>query len=173
MNNIIDSIKSAFLKLEENDGVLFDCPEEVAANYDQRKLHEVCINHKLAIYLEEFLFQELNPELQPLFTDIEFNREGINFKELEYNGQERRVRPDIIIHNRKSGDEKRNILVVECKKDPANEDDITTDIQKIASFLTDPKYNYDFGLQVLYSKDGVTGSFFFKDGTNVKSQKIL
>jgi len=172
MEKIIEAITLAFQKLKENDGVLFDCPEEVAASYDQRKLHEVCINHKLAIYLEEFLFQELNPELQPLLTDIEFNREGINFKELEYNGQEKRVRPDIIIHNRKSGDDKINILVVECKKEPAKEDDKATDRQKISAFLTDPKYNYDFGLQVLYSKNCLTGSFFFKNGTEVKSQII-
>ena len=172
MDNIINAIQSAFSLLKQNDGLLFQCPQEIAADYDQRKLHEVCINHKLAIYLEKFLFPEFNPALHPLFTDIEFNREGINFKELEYDGQEKRVRPDIIIHNRKTGEDKKNILIVECKKDTANPVDFKTDTLKIEAFLVDPKYSYDFGLQVLYSKHGVTGTFYFKENGGITSVSI-
>ncbi len=172
MEKIIKAIQAAFTKLKHSDGSLFQCPQEVAAAYNQRKLHEVCINHKLAIYLEEFLYPELNPALQPLFTDIEFNREGINFKKLDYDGQEKIVRPDIVIHNRKSGNEKENILIVECKKNPANQDEIETDNLKIRAFLTDDKYSYDFGLQVIYSENEVTGTLFYIENDEVTQVNI-
>jgi hypothetical protein len=172
MEDIIEAIKSALKKLKNNDGMLFECPIENSNNYDPRKLHEVCINHKLANYLEEYIFPIYYQHPKLLFTDIEFNREGLNIKELDYKGQEDRVRPDIIIHNRKTGDDKINILIVECKKEPVNNTDIETDIRKIKAFLTDSKYNYCFGLHVLYSKNKINGTFYFKEDGQVKTQKL-
>lgn len=160
MENIINAIRAAFSELKRNDGQLFQCQLEDERDYVHRKLHEVCINHKLANYLEKFLFPILNYSDEPIFTDIEFNKEGISSKKLHYDGGEKGVRPDIVIHNRKSGVEKRNILVVECKKHPANAYDLSTDKSKIKAFLTDEKYKYEFGLQVLYSASSVTGTFF-------------
>jgi hypothetical protein len=99
-------------RLARNDGVLFEMPIEKHAPYSARKLHEVCINHKLA----EHLATEILPLLgdsQEIFVDIEFNREGINFKDVTIDGRIERVRPDIIIHNRKSDGQKFNFLVAE------------------------------------------------------------
>jgi len=59
-----------------------------------------------------------------LFVDIEFNREGGDFKNVEIKGKDKTVRPDIIIHNRETGDKKKNLLVVECKKIGASDSDI-------------------------------------------------
>ncbi len=168
MDNIINAIQKALGKLKEEDGVLFQCPQEVEAGYDQRKLHEVCINHKLAIHLEHFLFQVMPNVDNHLFTDIEFNREGINLKNMNYNGQDKLVRPDIIIHNRKSGEAKENILVVECKKEPVSKHDLNYDTFKIEAFLKDPKYKYKYGLQVLYSEAGVSGTFFYLNNEELK-----
>lgn len=158
-NQIIKAIRKAFKKLEDQDGELFDLSIE-ETQYDARKLHEVCINHKLAIYLEEYLFPKIQ-DAKELYTDIEFNREGINFKRLHYEGQEAVVRPDIIIHNRRTGKQKRNFLVVECKKETASNNDKEEDVERIKTFMKVDKYQYTFGLQVIYGSHGVKGTLFF------------
>ena len=101
---LIKLIRKAFTELKSKEGYLFDCSIEENVEYDARKLHEVCLNHKLANYLEKLILPILQEENEKFFVDIEFNREGLNNKF---------VRPDIIIHNRKSGDEKHNFLVME------------------------------------------------------------
>lgn len=172
MQLLKEAIEEAFEKLNEKDGSLFEIPIDADADYEARKLHEVCVNHKLANYLEKYLFEKLDLNEETFFVDIEFNREGTNYKELEYNNEKGRVRPDIIVHNRKSGDEKINILVVECKKSPAKIKDIQDDREKINAFLTNQKYQYDYGLQAIYSKDGVSGKFFYKENDQLLSIKI-
>ncbi len=172
IDRVEKAIRHAFIKLIERDGALFKCAIEEHAGYDSRKLHEVCINHKLAIYLEEYLSPALTNGGELFFADIEFNREGADFKNLQYDGQERRVRPDIIIHNRKTGYQKRNFLVVECKKDTATDEERAEDVRKIRAFLTDPRYEYMFGLQAIYSSDGVSGCLFFKANGQVSSREI-
>lgn len=162
MQHIINSIAAAFAKLKQKDGCLFEIPIEANSEYKLRKLHEVCINHKLANYLEEFFFEAAGLNSDHFFVDIEFNREGTNYKELEYNDESGRVRPDIIIHNRKSGDDKKNILVVECKKAPVGDQDLNKDISKLKAFLVNEKYLYDFGLQVTYSSTNVSGQLYYK-----------
>jgi len=173
IDKVEDAIRRAFLKLIEKDGSLFECPIEEHAEYDSRKLHEVCINHKLAQYLEEFIFPIINQNQEKYFTDIEFNREGIDFKNITIEGQQERVRPDIIIHNRKSGNEKLNFLIVECKKYTTSEEDKQYDRVKIKAFLTDPNYKYNYGLQVIYSQNGVTGTLFYFDGAEISSRQII
>jgi hypothetical protein len=105
----------ALRQLVEEDGALFDCPIEEHAFYDARKLHEVCVNHRLANHLAAALLPALRSD-ERLFVDIEFNREGVDFKHIRINSEDRTVRPDIIIHNRKTGSQKRNVLAVECKQ---------------------------------------------------------
>ena len=172
IDRVENAIREAFKKLKECDGNLFECPIEEGAEYDSRKLHEVCINHKLAIYLEEYLLPEIVNGNEIFYTDIEFNREGIDFKNLQYDGQDHRVRPDIIIHNRKSGARKRNFLVVECKKDFASDDKKEADVRKILAFLTDQRYEYKFGLQTIYSKQAITAKLFFVENDQIKYRAI-
>ena len=170
MNDLKNDILHCFDQLINRDGNLFECPLEIDAPYDERKLHEVCINHRLATHFENAIVPKLKPE--KYYVDIEFNREGINFKQLQYNGQENRVRPDIIIHNRRSGDKKKNFLVVECKKEDAPESDKIKDLAKLEAFITDQKYQYKFGLQVIYSRHQVRGTLVYEDKGDIVKEDL-
>jgi hypothetical protein len=152
-DQVREGVLRSFRRLVDEDGDLFDCPIEEHSSYDARKLHEVCVNHRLANHLEKEIIQvfKLN---EAIFVDIEFNREGVNFKNTKINGEDKPVRPDIIIHNRKTGHEKVNFLVVECKKKGASEDNIGKDRQKILALMRDERYEYSFGLQVIYGREG-------------------
>lgn len=160
----------SFIRLVTEDGYLFDCPIEGDSSYDARKLHEVCINHRLANLLEE----EVAPvfRLEGIFVDIEFNREGVGPKEVSNNGKNRRVRPDIIIHNRKTGPEKQNFLVVECKKQGAPQEDLEEDGRKICDLMKNERYEYWFGLLVVYGRDWVRGTLFFKSGKSIMQEAV-
>ncbi|MHA1341919.1 MAG: hypothetical protein ACTSRZ_18870 [Promethearchaeota archaeon] len=63
---VIREIKNAFLLLLNNDDELIGYPisdSENLESFNNRELHEVCINHKLAIYLENTLlkfFKKMN-----------------------------------------------------------------------------------------------------------------
>ena len=85
------------------------------------------------------------------------------------NGEDHTVRPDIIIHNRKTGSQKRNVLAVECKKQGAHARDIEDDQKKIHAFMEGTRYEYWFGLQVVYGQDGVCGELFFKSDNRIQS----
>ena len=166
-----DSVLRSFRRLMEEDGDLFDCPIEEHSPNDARKLHEVCVNHRLANHLEKEIIQVLRFE-ETIFVDIEFNREGVDFKKVRIKGEDKIVRPDIILHNRKKGTEKLNFLVVECKKQGAPREEIEKDSQKIRALMEDNRYKYLFGLQVVYGRDGMRGTFFFKNGSRIMSEAV-
>ena len=166
-----DGVLRSFRRLVNEDGHLFDCPIEEHSSYDARKLHEVCVNHRLANHLEEEIVPVLRLD-ETIFVDIEFNREGVDFKNVGINDEDKRVRPDIIIHNRKTGPEKLNFLVVECKKRGTPSKYIEEDRQKIRVLMEDERYEYSFGLQVVYGKDGMQGTLFFKSGTSIMSEAV-
>ena len=170
-DQVRDGLLRSFRRLVEEDGHLFDCPIEEHSSYDARKLHEVCVNHRLANHLEEEIIPVLRIE-DPLFVDIEFNREGVDLKNVRINGKDKTVRPDIIIHNRKTGAEKLNFLVVECKKRDASKKDIEEDREKIRALMENERYEYSFGLQVVYRRDGVQGTLFFKSGGRIMSETV-
>jgi hypothetical protein len=172
IEKVCAAIQKAFSRLKEEDGSLFECPIEVEAPYDSRKLHEVCINHRLANHFEDFILPLLSGDGEKYFVDIEFNREGINYKDAQVEGKEERVRPDIIIHNRKSGDGKRNFLVVECKKDDASDKEKTDDTKKIIALLTDERYFYKLGLQVIYGRTKIEGTLFYLDNGSIRALEI-
>jgi len=166
------AIRKAFSMLKEKDGCLFDCPIEQELGYDARKLHEVCINHKLANYLEEFVIPVLREYNEEFFVDIEFNREGGNKKELKNDGRVRLVRPDIIIHNRKAGSQKNNFLVVECKKSDTRREELKADIKKLEAFIRNGKYSYEFGLQVKYGEGKIEGLLLYSTQEGIKHKAI-
>ncbi len=169
---VIDAIESACLKLQNKDGSLFNCPIEEGFNYDARKLHEVCINHKLANYLEEFILPILEYKNIKYFVDIEFNREGVNKKEIKINGIEKVVRPDIIVHNRKTRDEKDNFLVAECKKSNVDKDEKGDDVKKLKAFIEDDRYKYQYGLQIIYGNDKIKATLFYCDQGEIREEEI-
>jgi hypothetical protein len=168
---IKSAINRSLNRLAKNDGMLFDAPIERYAGYDARKLHEVCINHKLAEYLKEEI-APLNETDESLFVDIEFNREGVDFKDVKIGEHIERVRPDIIVHNRHSGPQRFNLLIAECKKSGCRRYEIAHDRQKIIGLMSDSRYTYKFGLQVIYSSVRITASFFFKEGGNINILKL-
>lgn len=171
-NTMVKGIKAAFDDLKVQDGYLFDCPIEETAEHDARKLHEVCINHRLSNHLESHLQEVVENANDPVFFDIEFNREGGSHKELNVNDHIQVVRPDIIVHNRKSGGDKRNIMVVECKKEGAGQQSLNEDKQKIIAFMNSETYLYEFGLQVIYGTQNISGTFFYRNQNEIIEEQI-
>ena len=165
------AISEAFSLLKSEDGELFDCPA-AKHEYNSRKLHEVAINHKLASHLETKILLILNGDGKEYSVDIEFNREGVNDKMLKVDAKEELVRPDIIIHNRKTGEGKNNFLVVECKKAGGAKSKIKDDENKLWAFLRDERYQYEFALQVIYEKGQIRGTLFFKNGQGISEENI-
>ena len=122
------------------------------------------------MHFENVIVSKLKPE--KYYVDIEFNREGINFKKRGYEGQGDTVRPDIIIHNRHSWEKKKNFLVVECKKEDALKQDKKKDFAKLEAFITNQKYQYKFGLQVIYGKKKIRGILIYKDKEDIIKENI-
>ena len=165
-----NAIRRAFDGLNREDGTLFDCPF-VENSPNARKLHEVCVNHRLANHLQDEVRSLLGWEME-MFVDIEFNKEGSNKKTVEFDGDIKLVRPDIIIHNRKTGSEKWNFLVVECKKEGTTRAAINKDRKRILALMENEKYNYAFGLQVIYGRKGINGTLFFKEDNGMSQEEV-
>ena len=170
-NELIQSILRSFKRLDEVDGCLFEMRLTSDVEDQARKLHEVCINHRLALYFETFVLPHISTN-EPMFIDLEFNKRGNNSKDIEIDGDVFTVRPDIIIHNRKDDLQKYNLLIVECKKLPCSTQLKKRDGRKIEAFLKNEKYQYKFGLQVFYSPEGTWGYFFEMIGSNMSFEKI-
>lgn len=164
MDKVKMIVEKAFRELKDNDGSLFDCPPTCLDDefYRGRKLHEVCINHKLAIYLKENILEIIGRT--DLFVDIEFNKVGVNKK---------LFRPDIIIHNRKSDNDKVNFLVAECKKEGATTKDIEIDRNRIYEFMSNTTYEYTYGLLVIYGKEEIKGNLFHKKENEIKEETMV
>ena len=113
-------VAQAVVKLFQNDAYLLEI-----------KVHEIAINHRIAIYLERY-FQLLDPETKRniLSVDLEYNRvvpsnplaeKGMHtvltFEYCDPDDRiiylEKDVRPDIIVHERGNGHH--NILWIETK----------------------------------------------------------
>jgi len=169
---VIGALCQSLDRLLQEDGSLFECPIEEDPHYDARKLHEVCINHRLANHLEQAILPLFGIE-HKMFVDIEFNREGMNFKDIIIDGKKELVRPDIIVHNRRSGNDKQNFLVVECKKKGTSEKDVAWDKKKIRAMMKDERYLYSYGFQVVYDKEQIEGTLFFKFNDDIGSERIV
>ena len=134
----------------------------------ERKLHEVCINHRLAVYLE-LIIQSM--DLNNYYVDIEYNRYYKNEKSVEMlNGVSKVCRPDIIIHKRMNKSDNQHLLVVEAKKDVESE----ADIDKIKAFMNDKRYMYQYGARIIYKKfKNCIIDFFYIEGETIKNERIL
>lgn len=170
IQNIRNLLSEAFRLLCLNDTDLVDLGDSEVIEYDldvrryERKLHEVCINHRFAHYIQGLL-----PDYYPndYKVDIEYNRYYKNKKYVDIAGERRVVRPDIIIHTRAVRPEyAQHLLVIEAKKD----EDSPEDIEVVKSFIKDPHYQYIFGLTVRYNDfNPVQATLFYKD----KNETIL
>jgi hypothetical protein len=111
---------------------------------------------------ERAVVAKLAAYLTPLFrgfdVDVEYNRHGLDSKDLELpagcrGGGRRRVYPDIIVHRR--GNDRANLLVVEVKKE-TNREPRTCDRAKIAAMKRE--FGYRWGVLIeLPARKGATG----------------
>ncbi|WP_426711179.1 hypothetical protein [Cetobacterium sp. SF1] len=125
----------------------------------KREVHEECINHRFAIYLEnEFKYIIKNRNLS---VDVEYNKNGKSPK--IYGSEDKKFRPDIIIHERNSN--RNNYIVIEAKKSKLSK----SDKEKLINCKNKP-YNYDIALGLEYGvrKNYFTLYFYDKDGNYEK-----
>lgn len=168
-----NAIKESLIDLIDQDGELFTLKINENDEKNGRKLHEVCINGRLSMHLFNCIRPLLGERNQDYFADIEFNRNGEREKSVIIDGEKQVVRPDIIIHNRKCGDEKSNFLIVECKKGGCSRKDYNDDVTKITGLMSSEEYEYEFGLMVLYNENAtITANFFWHTEDGIGSKKL-
>jgi hypothetical protein len=169
---ISDSLK----QLIEYDSDIFnmdleiEMAQEVSENAKRlnRKLHETCISHRLAHYLENEL---VDTDYKDYCVDIEYNRFYGNLKILNTVQGQLSVRPDIIIHSRVDNTfDPQHLLVIETKKEAIS----NRDINKIMGFISDDNYNYVFGLTVSYCSDEtqIIANLYYFNGTEIVNENI-
>ena len=171
-NKLCEAIVLSFNDLIDKDGELFGFKINEESEKNGRKLHEVCINHKLAIYLSNHTFPLLQERGLQYFADIEFNRNGEKEKAVIIDHSKQVVRPDIIIHNRKDGDEKSNFLIVECKKHGCSQKEYDDDVTKIRGLMLSEDYQYEYGLMVIYKEDAIEAQFFWHKDNDIASKTL-
>ena len=151
LKNVEEIIQEAIHRFMVCDSILLNLAGE--GSDEDKKLHEVCIAHKLANHLENVLLENsLIPERATV--DIEYNRHGLEVKRW---ADGKAFRPDILLHERASDDQ--NYLVIEIKKDTnlgRNEQNLLDDISKIER-LCDPhgSYGYLFGFVLVAIGNGI------------------
>lgn len=171
-NKLCEAIVLSFNDLIDKDGELFGFKINEESEKNGRKLHEVCINHKLSIYLSNHIFPLLQERGLQYFADIEFNRNGEREKAVIIDHSKQVVRPDIIIHNRKDGDEKSNFLIVECKKHGCSQKKYDDDVTKIRGVMLSEDYQYEYGLMVIYKEDAIEAQFFWHKDNDIVSKNV-
>jgi hypothetical protein len=129
MNELQESIVEALKILLESDNDLIET-----------KPKEECINHRFACCLERVLSEK--GLLGQCNADIEYNK---YMKGEKKNSDGRNIRPDILIHERRSGD-KNNLIAIEAKKSY----ETPKDRSKIIDLVNNRKYGYSVGAVVSY-----------------------
>jgi hypothetical protein len=129
MNEYQECIVQAIKQLVQSDGVLIETQPK-----------EECINHRLALYLEQVLRKK--NLLDGCCVDIEYDKYQADKKKMA-NGQH--IRPDIIVHERKSAN-KNNLIVIEAKKGNSSEHDKS----KVTYLVDNSNYRYSVGALVSY-----------------------
>jgi len=142
-------ITKSIKQLISRDKLLFQIPTGEEQTLSSRKLHEVCINHRLAIYMENNL-EDVNKA--DYSVDIEYNRNFELVKRARRNEDEDEiiVRPNILIHKRANQDIlTANYLVVEAKKGEPS----LADKDKIERLMMDTRFKFKYGLTISYLKN--------------------
>ena len=135
-----------------------------------RTLHEDCINHRLAYYIERYL----EPYDEKYKVDVQFNRNGENKKELPGNikNESGLVRPDIIVHTRmkKLENKYQNYIVIEAKKAKDSEED--EDLVK--RFIESKEYKYKVGVTINYNKfNPIKATLYYRNSDNEIEKRDL
>ncbi len=169
---ISDSLKQ-LIKYDSNIfnmDLVIEKAEEVSKSAKKlnRKLHETCINHRLAHYLENELE---GTDYDNYCVDIEYNRLRGSLKILNTTEGSLSVRPDILIHSRVDDSfDPQHLLVVETKKEAIS----NHDTNKVKGFISDENYNYVFGLTVSYCADEtqILAKLYYFNGTEIVSENV-
>ena len=112
--------------------------------------NEQAVAFRFAIYFNELVKDHL-PE--GVVLDTEYNKIGVDPKHINVQkikddeAQEHGIRPDIILHQRKTS--KANLLVIECKRG-SNKD--FNDFNKLKAMTSDPSYQYQLGCYINFAK---------------------
>lgn len=134
-------------RLVEKDNELID-----------RKVKEECINHRLAVYIDEY-YRQFCGERNHCKVDLEYNKNLDNGKQVYVRtGNLIKIRPDILLHKRGSNDN--NLIAIETKKDWFSRHDT----EKIQALLK-PPFKYCYGFIILYRplKPEMKVRFFYRD----------
>ena len=174
IERISEILEISIDELIANDSDIFNIdivmPQQISpdARLLNRELHETTINHRLAFYIEKNI-QET--EFNFYNVDIEYNRYYGNLKILETIEGQLSVRPDILVHTRINDQvAQQHLLVLEAKKGSIT----GHDINKIKGFISDPNYNYLFGLTISYcrSETHVLADLYYYNGAEIVSKQI-
>ena len=133
-------------------------------------VHEVCIRHRLAVYIENCI--QRDEMLRQYNVDIEYNKNYYDSKTLSFDNEEVSVRPDILVHRRMKKDESipQHYLVVEAKKNRGID---YYDKKKVVAFLKDQKYEYQFGLTVQFGCfNPITAQLFYLQGDELVCKNL-
>jgi hypothetical protein len=136
------ALERAVARLYQRDALLTD-----------GEAHEQAITARLAHYLDE--------DLPGLDVDCEYNRDARDPTDVKRNGQRARMRPDIVVHRRRTTE---NFLAVEVKP-YWSQADRAPDYEKLRE-LTGERFRYRLGVHVeLTRTDGVF--VWFRNGQEV------
>lgn len=141
---LIQSIIQAQSDLIKSDWLLVKPGCCIPVDKHDLKLHEVCINHRFAIYLERTISE--CPSLIGYSIDIEYNRYGNDVKR---SPDCKPIRPDVIVHKRRDNGQSENLLVIEAKM----ADGHNNDEARIRMMMSDDGiFKYRFGAKLTYNE---------------------
>lgn len=137
----------------------------------RRSVHEASIAHRLAVYLEILLYQQL--DLSPFDqsgydVDVEYNRNGRETKRLVRG--KRGKRPDIIIHER--GSNENNLLIIEIKKNEPMKNGNSDDSKLCGATDENHDFRYKLGLYLSLTHN-TAELIWYRNGQKVDHEKIL
>lgn len=125
------ALKSTLLLFWKNDSYLL-----------RHDMNEVTITHKLGCYLQT-KYKNFN-------VDCEYNRNHDDPKQIQQDGRNRNIKPDIIVHER--GSNASNFLVIEAKK--LNNGERESDLEKLQAYLN-PPLTYQNSLYIEFKTHGI------------------
>ena len=165
-NEIIFAVSNAFSRMLKRDSVLFDI-----------KPQERAFMHRFAFELHKEFHEVEDYEVAGkniLSLDVEYNRDGKGLKHEDPENPETHkwIAPDIILHERKSGEyegaakNRNNILALEMKRDGTSDG---KDADRLKKFIEKRKYLYAIDF---YRFAGNGDHEFNLYGQNLKQKKF-
>ncbi len=135
----IDTIKQALEKFYQNDSSLLERQGKI----------EKSISVRIGHYLSEII----ESENDGLFIDCEFERNGDDLKEICINGMSKKVRPDIICHDRGC----LNCFIVEIKLGSPGKD-----LKKVPDMMAELGYSFGYVISNMKNKSRTVVIYEYK-----------